>query len=291
MSAFENTPPTMGDYQIHTAREGFASLLHKPSGEIMHSRTDPMEEALNLYVGQSDLDLRLKSSGGPLVLWDVGLGGAANAMAAIYCYEELARGGPVRPLHMVSFENDLDSLALALAHADRFPYLRHEGPAAILAEGKWHSPEYAGLSWELIRGDFPGTMASANSSPEIIFYDMYSGKTNAVPWEVETFRTLLAACGEGSSELFTYTVSTAARSALLAAGFYVARGNRAGEKHETTIALTPSAFRDPPGRPRELLDSGWLAKWGRSTARFPRGIPPEQYPEFERAILGHPQFR
>src|SRR5690242_14906692 len=81
---------TLGDFEIHEAWEGFSSIRQISSGEIMHSRTAPMEEARLLYVEQSDLAARLRLSAGetsasaaPLVLWDVGLGAAANAMAAI----------------------------------------------------------------------------------------------------------------------------------------------------------------------------------------------------------------
>ena len=54
-------------------------------------------------------------------------------MAALRCWEAQAAAGPVRPLHVVSFENDLDSLRLALRHKSRFPYLRHSAPDAIAA--------------------------------------------------------------------------------------------------------------------------------------------------------------
>ena len=103
-------------------------------------RTPPMDEARQLYVEQSALSERVRlredetaESAEPLVIWDVGLGAAANAMAAIHCYEREATAGPVRPLRIISFENDLDSLKLALLHNDLFPYLRHAGPPAILA--------------------------------------------------------------------------------------------------------------------------------------------------------------
>ena len=79
--------------------------------------------------------LRRKRGSAPLVIWDVGLGAAANAMAAIHCYEEQAAAGPVRPLRIISFENDLDSLRLAFRHDRDFPYLRHGGPAGILKSG------------------------------------------------------------------------------------------------------------------------------------------------------------
>src|SRR5205807_5501832 len=90
---------TLGNYEVHTAWEGFASIRQISSGEIMHSRTPPMEEAQRLYIEQSNLAerLRLSESDAPLVIWDVGLGAAANAMAAILCYEEQAANVPVRP--------------------------------------------------------------------------------------------------------------------------------------------------------------------------------------------------
>ena len=83
---------SLGKYEVHIAHEGFASIRQISSGEIMHSRTPPMEEAHSLYVEQSALQgARAPASADPLVVWDVGLGAAANAMAAIHCYEEQQR--------------------------------------------------------------------------------------------------------------------------------------------------------------------------------------------------------
>ena len=234
---------SLGNYEVHIAQEGFASIRQVSSGEIMHLRTPPMEEARSLYVEQSNLAERLTAMPSePLVIWDVGLGAAANAMAAIQCYEAQAKVGPVRPLHLISFENDLDSLRLALRHDDKFPYLRHGGPAGILAsKAQWQSKQHPGLSWQLVRGDFLETIAQAPLPPDLIFYDMFSSKTHREQWTLELFRQLFAACAGRAVELFTYTHSTAARAALLAAGFFVAKGRSAGEKEETTIALTPAA--------------------------------------------------
>ena len=279
----------LGDYEIHTAREGFASILHRSSGEIMHSRTPPMDEANRLYVGQSGL-ASLLSGEEKLVLWDVGLGAAANAMAAIRCYEARAAREPVRPMRIISFENDLDSLRLAFANNDKFPYLRHSGPAGLLKSGRWQSREYPGLSWELLTGDFLALLDEVPAPPDVIFYDMFSSKTNPGHWTRETFRRLYAACQGRPAEFFTYTVSTAARVALLAAGFFVAKGRSTGEKVETTIALTPPALGLPTGRSRDLLAADWLVKWNRSRAKFPEGMPDSEHPAFERMIREHPQF-
>ncbi len=282
----------LGKYEVHVAHEGFASIRQVTSGEIMHMRTPPMEEARSLYIEQSNLAQRLRSAGTePLVIWDVGLGAAANAMAAIQCYEEQAKLGPVRPLLLVSFENDLDSLKLALRHDDKFPYLRHAGPAGILAKGDWKSKRYPGLSWQLVQGDFLETVGRAPLPPDLIFYDMFSSKTHGEQWTIEIFQTLFAACRGRATEMFTYTHSTAARAALLAAGFYVAKGRPAGAKEETTIALTPAALGSPSSRRHELLASEWIGRWHRSHAKFPAEISAEQKPAFEKLIQVHDQFR
>ena len=276
----------LGHYEIHTAFEGFASIRHIHSGEIMHSRTPPMEEAQRLYIDQSRLSERLREAdSGPLVIWDVGLGAGANAMAAIACYEQQEL--PVRDLHIVSFENDLDSMRLALQNNTQFRYLRHSGPAAILKEGAWRSKTHPGLAWTLVQGNFLETLGAAPLPPDLIYYDLFSGKTNAEAWTLAAFHRLFEVCRERRVELFTYTCSTASRVALLAAGFYVARGRSAGAKMETTIALTPGAVRDH----HELLGAEWLGKWKRSTARFPADLPAADQSAWEEVILQHPQFR
>ncbi len=277
----------LGAYEIHLAQEGFGSIRHRASGEIMHSRTAPMEEAERLYVEQSHLAERLRETGEPLVIWDVGLGAAANAMAAIRCYEEM---GATRPLRLISFENDLDSLRLAMRRSDLFPYLRHGGPAGILREGHWQSKKHPGLSWELITGEFPETIVAAAAPPDLIFYDMFSSKTCTELWTIETFRKLFAACDARAVQLFTYSCSTSARVSLLAAGFFVARGRNAGEKEETTIALTPAAFASEAQPDYDLLSSGWLEKWHRSGAKFPAAILPHEREAFAEMILKHEQF-
>src|SRR5205085_4934201 len=174
-------------------------------------------------------------------------------MAAISCYETQAEAGPVRPLQIISFENDLDSLRLAFRHNRDFPYLRHSGPAAILAEGRWQSRPHPGLNWVIVPGNFREVMAHAPSPPDLIFYDMFSTKTSGDQWTATTFRRVFEACAGRAAELFTYTCSTANRVALLAAGFFVARGRNAGEKLETTIALTPAAIQSPRAQGREML--------------------------------------
>ncbi len=291
----ERRPRRLGDYEVHVADEGFASIRQISSGEIMHSHTPPMDEAKALYVEQSDLAGRLALPVGkgpdevePVIVWDVGLGAAANAMAAIHCYEAEAAKGPVRRMRVISFENDLDSLKLALTHKNSFEYLRHSGPDAILARQTWQSRQHAGLSWELHVGDFWQTVTRASAKPDLIFFDFFSHKTDTACWTPAQFRRLFGLCDPRKpAELFTYSASTAVRVALLDAGFHVAIGTGTGVKKETIVALTPGYTK--PCR-YALLGREWLDKWRRSSAKFPEGMNEHEKAEFERRIEEHPQF-
>jgi queuine tRNA-ribosyltransferase len=254
-----------------------------------------MEEAKSLYVDQSALAERLRLPDGvapedapELVIWDVGLGAAANAMAAVQCYEAAAAEGPVRRLKLISFENDLDSLRLALTHKSHFPYLRHSGPDAVLARGQWTSRQFPWLSWELLEGDFWERAPQASAKPDLVFYDFFSHKTDTGCWKPASFARLHALVrSERSAELFTYSASTAVRAGLLHAGFFVAAGVGTGVKKDTTIALTAGWV----GAPRHaLLGADWLGKWERSQAKFPEGLTEPERAAFAERIVRHPQF-
>ena len=291
-------PLVLGQYEVHVAGEGFASIRHIASREIMHACTPPMDEALHLYVEQAQVAERLRlaaseeaATAETLVIWDVGLGAAANAMAAIRCYEAQAAAHPVRGLHIVSFENDLDALRLAFRNDHLFPYLRHAAPASLLSSGAWQSSAHPGLGWHLVQGDFFATLSQATPRPDLIFYDLFSAQTHADAWRLSSFRLLFAACGDKGVELFTYTASTAGRVALLGAGFYVAKGCSTDDKPESTIAFTHEALERGTARRHELLGAAWLARWKRSGAKFPIDLPVHEQAAFEQAILQHDQFR
>lgn len=284
-------PKTLGKYEVHTAIEGFSSIRHIESGEIMHSRIPPEEESRRLYIDQSFLEERLPkhSVSQPLVIWDVGLGAASNAMAALRCAEAALAQGQATALHIVSFENDLDPLDLALRNGSNFPYLFHSAPPSILKAGHWSSPNQS-IKWDLVRGDFPNTLSASLPRPDIIFYDMFSGKSCPEAWTSKTFVALRDACGSGPSELFTYTCSTASRSAMLAAGFHVAKGRATGAKEETTVAFTPAAAAVGFVTRHPLLGNDWLARWHRSRAQTPSDINSEDEALFRERITKHPQF-
>lgn len=276
-------------FEIRESAHGYASVVHKQSGEIMHAGLDPAAEARALYVDQSRLADRLREpQSGPLIVWDVGLGAAHNAMAVLECRDAIGAAAQ-RPLRLVSFEHDLGSLRLALRNATRFPHLLRAGPNDILRSGEWRAPESA-VVWTLLEGDFRVRLTEA-PPPHVIFYDPFSSKTDTEMWTLDCFDRVFAACEEHDTELFTYSASTSVRAALLAAGFVVGRGAPTGTKPETTLAMTPVAARRAVARGRVLLGTDWLERWRRSHARVPSDVPADDHAVFTERIMGHAQFR
>ncbi len=296
--------PRRGDYEIHASLCGtFNSIRQISSGEVMHSVSAPSEEAERLYIAQSRLAERLRTRDQatdmePLVIWDVGLGAASNAMAAITCAERVRKAGtidvsetPTRRLRVISFERDLDPLALAARYASHFPHLRHAAPPALLRDGRW-SDASGQIEWGLRHGDFLNEF-EASAAPDLIFYDPFSAKTDTGLWTAEVFSRVRRHCvaGPRPTELYTYSAATSVRVALLRAGWWVAEGVGTGPKATTTIAFAgrPAGV-DSAAAPGRLLGADWLARWRRSGAKFPADLPEAERPVFERSIESHPQF-
>ena len=271
----------LGNYQIIVREGGVGAIKHRLSGEVMHVSDDPREESYKLYVEAARIHERLSESDYPLVIWDIGLGAATNAMVCLHSLEKLESLG--RPIEIISFENDLDSLRLALQHPWHFAHLRHGAPHKLLREGAW-SHSSLPISWKLHHGDF---MAHAKSapSPDVIWFDPFSTKVNGEMWEMPILAHILELCGEKAASLHTFSASTAVRAALLKVGWWVAAGPGTGQKRETTKAYTPRGV--DAGIARDLLDHSWLQRWERSDAQVPQAVDTD---EFKRAIREHAQF-
>lgn len=280
--------PVLGDYTIfQNSEKGFNSIKQISSGEIMHSVNNPDEEANKLYIEQSNLrsELLKNTEEAPLVIWDVGLGAAHNAMSAIKCYEEIykSKGDELRPLEIISFENDLNPLKLATKNNIYFPHLHHSAPFKLLQNNVW---EHASgkLVWKLIEGDFKSNY-STQSVPDIVFYDPFSPKTNSELWTPDFFKALFEFWKNKKVSLFTYTTSTLIRACLVYAGFYVGAGFGTGPKNSTT-----KAYNYMPEDISDLLGEEWLSRWKRSGSKFPEFFDDIQKNIFSEAIVSHPQF-
>jgi queuine tRNA-ribosyltransferase len=270
-------------YDLVIFPNGTASLKPKDATEPMHSSIGAWTEAQSLYVGPSRLQERLThGSTAPLIVYDVGMGIAANALAALQCALNIP-SSTRRGLHVVSFENDLNGLRTALENFSRFPFFAGFETALteLIKNGKWENAQ-AQVKWELREGDFL-KQPLGEPAPEVIFYDFYSPKSSEENiWGYRNFARLRAACV--NTTLITYSSATAVRAAMLLGGFFVGTGPATSIKRETTIASTHlSALKSP-------LDVTWLEKFKRSSKRLPPDWPTERSDEAIRMILGHPQF-
>jgi queuine tRNA-ribosyltransferase len=276
-------------FAIRVSEQGYASVVDRASGEIMHAGLDPATEAHALYVEQSRLAERLREpTSEPLVVWDVGLGAAHNSMAAIHCCEA-SRNRQQRPVRLISFEHDVASLRLALRSPTQFPHLQSAAPNHLLRFGEWRS-DRAPLVWTLLEGDFRSRLAEA-STPDCIFYDPFSAKTDKRMWTLECFESLFAVSADHDTELFTYSASTAVRAALLLAGFILARGVPTGTRSETTLAMTPLAVVHCAARRREPLGREWLERWRRSDAQFPSDVSTDSRAALAERMAALEQFQ
>ncbi len=289
-------PRVTETFELVPLAGGVSSLRSLANGQTFHPVVGPAAEAEAVHVAGSRLVERARAlpAGHCPVVWDVGLGAAANALAAVRAL--VAGYRHPEEVMLFSFDHSLNALAFALAHAGtlRYPLGYEAALRALLDHGGVEIPlGDTRIFWRVIEGDFPVMLAGQRPffAPHAVFFDPYSPAVNPEMWTLETFASLHARTDPAHPCLLTtYTRSTAVRATLLLAGWFVGIGGATGEKDETTVAANVPALLDRP------LDRRWLEKKvGASTNAAPlragtgytRGpISPE---DFER-LRAHPQF-
>jgi hypothetical protein len=76
------------NFSLVTVASGAVSLRSLEHGETFHPVVGPMAEARSLHVAGSRIVERAGECARPFVIWDVGLGAAANAVAVIEALSE-----------------------------------------------------------------------------------------------------------------------------------------------------------------------------------------------------------
>jgi tRNA U34 5-methylaminomethyl-2-thiouridine-forming methyltransferase MnmC len=272
-------------------------------------------EAGVLYARQLHLPERVREMSGEFVIWDVGLGAAANALTVIRLVRESLKGKPAR-LRLISFDLTTDAAAFALEHGAELGYVT--GYESALAELiKNHSVKFNDgllqVEWTLVPGDFPAWLAqnlerrlparresvlscehavpeAGAPPPHAILFDPHSPKKNPAMWSATLFADLFHRLDpQRPCALATYTRSTMARVALLLGGFFVGVGHPSGLKEETTVAANRLDLLDEP------LDRRWLERAKSSHSAEPLSGPVYRQaplsPETWERLRQHPQFR
>lgn len=291
-------------YKLVALRNGTHAVYATAYDEKMHPGLGPAAEAEALYVRQLKVRERMQQLAGEFVVWDVGLGAAANALTLL----RLTRDLPC-PLHLVSFDDTTGPLEFALQHTEQLDYLAgYESVVADLLRHRSVTFDDHGRKtrWDFLPGDFPAWLArrsparcdvtapsqrteSEPAAPHAIFYDAFSPAKNPAMWTLPVFTNLFRQLDSARPcSLTTYSRSTMLRVALLLAGFFVGRGSPTGLKEETTVAANSLALIADP------LDGKWLERIRRSDSAEPlheavyRKLP--LTPVSSQSLQRHPQF-
>lgn len=289
-----STPPAR--YRIVKLASGAKSIQDLNCGETFHPVIGPVAEARALYVEQMRLPDRLRKATEEFVIWDVGLGAAANPLTILAATATIPAA-----IRIISFEQTLEPLRFAVEHRDELGYFAGYEPAIarLLQDG---SVGFANgsqtVQWSVQLGDFPALLQAAVAkrplrpfpAPHTILFDAYSPARNPTMWTLPLFRDLFQMLApDRPCAMPTYSRSTMLRVTLLLAGFYVGAGHATGEKEETTIAANTLALIDQP------LDRKWLARTERSTSAEPMAEASyRQAPitvNTRELLAAHPQFR
>ena len=283
--------PSSSSYQIVTLSNGTHSVRSLENGETMHPGLGPAAEAEAIYVTQLRLVERLRESKDEFVLWDVGLGAAANALTVLRATREV--NSTVR---FVSFDNTLEPLRFAWAQREALGFFNGFEAAveSLLADGETDFMNgRQRVRWELRVGDFPAMLKDPQAhswpKPHAILFDPWSPAKNPAMWTAPLFADLFKLLDPlRSCALPTYSRSTMLRVSLLLAGFWVGAGRATGRKEETTISSNRLELIAEP------LDARWLERARRSHSAEPLCGPVYRQtplaPSTWERLRRHPQF-
>ena len=283
---------TDSGYQLVRLNNGICSVRSLADGETFHPVVGPVAEAEALYVNQLKLRERLKNHTGEFVIWDVGLGAAANALTVLRATRDLACQS-----RLVSFDHTIEPLKFALQHATDLGYFGgyEKHLQKFISEQRAEFQDGGqSVKWEFHHGDFPAWLSSksggrAQAPPHVILFDAYSPARNPAMWTLPLFANLFQQLDpQRPCALPTYSRSTILRVTLLLAGFFVGVGHATGEKEETTIAANDLSLIAEP------LAARWLARARRSHSAEPMVEPVYRTAPLSEAswakLQAHPQF-
>ena len=278
-------------YRIVKLASGAHSVHSLAHHETFHPVIGPTAEAEVLYVRQLGLLDRLRRHTGDFVIWDVGLGAAANPITVLRAAAAIPAA-----CRILSFDHTLEPLAFALRHTGHLPYLAGWEPRLESLLREHHAAfrhEAIEVAWEVRLADFPTLIAQPEAlafpKPHAILFDAFSPAKNPAMWTLPVFASLFRLLDpERPCAMPTYSRSTMLRVTLLLAGFFVGAGHATGEKEETTMAANTLALLAEP------LDRRWLDRARRSTSAEPMREPvyrqaPLSAESWER-LAAHPQF-
>jgi tRNA U34 5-methylaminomethyl-2-thiouridine-forming methyltransferase MnmC len=281
----------MSEYQLVRLANGVHSIRSQAEHETFHPVVGPAEEARQLYVEQLRLPEKISAAGREFVLWDVGLGAAANVLTLLE-----ASTGAHATIRILSFDHTLKPLGFAIQHASELVYpLPFVGELnALFTKQQVHFTRgRLDITWDVQVADFPSLAqlptAQQWPKPDAILFDAFSPAKNPAMWTLPLFQRIFSLLDpQRPCAMPTYSRSTMLRVTLLLAGFFVGAGRAIAEKEETTIAGNDLSLIERP------LGAEWLKRARNSTCAEPLREPAYRRERLSEeswdALNQHPQF-
>jgi tRNA U34 5-methylaminomethyl-2-thiouridine-forming methyltransferase MnmC len=282
---------TASAYQLVRLANGVHSIRSIAENETFHPVVGPVEEARQLYVEQLRLPQRIAAAKREFVIWDVGLGAAANVLTLLEAASESHAN-----VRVLSFDHTLQPLEFAIQHARELgypqPFVTELAALAKQQHVRFSRGELH-VDWRIEVSDFPTLLnlphAQTWAKPDAILFDAFSPAKNPAMWTLPLFQQIFNLLDpQRACAMPTYSRSTMLRVTLLLAGFFVGAGTAIAEKEETTIAANDLKLIERP------LGGAWLKRARNSTC-----AEPLLEPLYTRAPLSddswqklqaHPQF-
>ncbi len=320
----------LNNYQLVRLNNGICSVRSLADAETFHPVVGPVAEAEALYVNQLRLRERLQNHAGEFVIWDVGLGAAANPLTVLRATRDIAC-----QIRIVSFDHTLEPLEFALKHAADLGYFGgyENHLKEILREHRVTFQDGAqSVNWEFRLGDFPtllarfavaghslspqgtygeragvrGSLEQSASSPQpspplveerekippphAILFDAFSPAKNPAMWTLPLFTNLFRLLDPARP----CALPTYSRSTILRVTLLLA-GFFVGVGHATGEKEETTIAANDLSLIAEPLDHRWLDRARRSHSAEPMREPVYHVAplteESWQKLQAHPQFQ
>ena len=321
---------TDSGYQLVRLNNGICSVRPLADAETFHPVVGPVAEAEALYVNQLRLRERLRNHAGEFVIWDVGLGAAANPLTVLRATRDIACR-----IRLVSFDHTLEPLEFALKHAADLGYFggyENRLGEFLHAHRVNFQDGRQSVNWEFHLADFPtlisrfaiaghslslrgtsgervgvrGVLERLASSPQpsppsaeerekipaphAILFDAYSPARNPAMWTLPLFTHLF----QRLDPQRPCALTTYSRSTILRVTLLLA-GFFVGVGHATGEKEETTIAANDLSLIAERLDGRWLERARRSHSAEPMREPVYRTApltaESREKLQVHPQFK
>ena len=292
------TRPEGNNYELIAIPGVGHGFRHKQTHEILHGLQGLTAEPHDLYVAHG---FRHLSRQRPHVVFDVGMGVAANVLAIVSAFwaQEIDTN-----ITIVSFDLEKEGVHALWQSRHLLPLSNEQVSflqSAVETDVVTLRSGPRELKWQFVQGDFRETILD-NSLPlaDTVIYDFFSQKSHPYLWQHGLFKVVRSKMSD-SGALLTYSTATAVRAVLLSCGLFVGeiKSNKPpvdvfpedgsapftrGAAKGTLAAVNPSHVKDP-------LTTRWQQRFERSHLPFILGEEPSSQQHIREAVRDHAQFR